>query len=154
MPNLFPLEITDFNVRSIEDEDDTEELEYEGSYLFNFEKGEYVKNPDGTIIKCDDKKAYEQWCNKALNTPRYKYAYSDLYGQEFSGLIGSGISKEAVELEIQRITIETLMVHPRTREVTSFSFEWSSNQDEVYYEFEVSTIDDENFTFENTMKVG
>lgn len=152
MPNLFP---EDTNL----EENNTEELEepfieFEGSYLFDFEKGEFVTNPDGSIAKCDDFQAYVQWCNKVMLSPRYRLAYSDLYGQEFKNIIGSGLSRDAIELEIKRMTEETLMVHPRTKEVTNFVFRWSENKEEVYYEYEVITIYEERFTLDNTVKVG
>ncbi|NME95368.1 DUF2634 domain-containing protein [Clostridium cochlearium] len=151
MPNLFPedMEFEENNIEELE-----EPLEFKGSYLFDFEKGEFVTNPDGTIAKCDDLQAYIQWCNKALATPRYKLAYSDLVGQEFKSIIGSGLSKSAIELEIKRMTIETLMVHPKTKDVTNFNFKWAGNKEEVYYEYEVITIDEERFTLDNTVKVG
>lgn len=151
MPNLFP-ENTDFEENNIEELLE-EPLEFEGSYLFDFVKGEFVTNPDGTIAKCDDLKAYIQWCNKVMLSPRYKLAYSDLYGQEFKSIIGSGLSKAAIELEVKRMTIETLMVHPRTREVINFQFKWCNNKDSLYYTFEVLTTLYEKINLNNTVKV-
>lgn len=151
MPNLFP-EDTNLEENNIEELE--EPLEFKGSYLFDFKKGEFVTNPDGSIAKCDDFQAYVQWCNKVMLSPRYRLAYSDLYGQEFKNIIGSGLSRDAIELEIKRMTEETLMVHPRTKEVTNFVFRWSENKEEVYYEYEVITIYEERFTLDNTVKVG
>lgn len=150
MPNLFP-EDTSFenNIDSIE-----EPLEFKGSYLFDSLKGEFVKNPDGTIAKANDLSAYIQWCYKAIATPRYKLAYSDLYGQEFKNIMCKDMSKSAIELEIKRMTQETLMVHPRTRDVNNFVFEWSESKEEVYYTYEVISIDEERFTLNNNVKVG
>jgi hypothetical protein len=151
MPNLFPEDagFEENNIESLE-----EPLEFKGSYLFDFEKGEFVTNPDGTIAKCDDFQAYIQWCNKALATPRYKLAYSDLVGQEFKKIIGSGLTREAIELEIKRMTIETLIVHPRTKSVDNFKFVWSDNKEEVYYTYEIQTIDDEKIMLDNIVKAG
>lgn len=150
MPNLFP---EDTNL----EENNIEELEepiiyFKGSYLFDFKTGEFVTNPDGTIAKANDLEAYVQWCYKAMATPRYKLAYSDLYGQEFKNIIGQDISKDAIELEIKRMTEETLMVHPRTKDVYNFIFKWSENK-EVYYEFEIITIDEEKFMLHSELKV-
>jgi PAS domain-containing protein len=141
----------EYEEKSIEDLE--EPLEFKGSYLFDFEKGEFVKNPDGTIAKSNDLEAYVQWCNKTMYSPRYKLAYSDLYGQEFNKLIGTLLSKDAIELEIKRMTEETLIVHPRTREITNFVFKWSDSKEEVFYEYEVITIDGERFMLENSVKV-
>ncbi|ASN68297.1 hypothetical protein 10S11_35 [uncultured Caudovirales phage] len=151
MPNLFP-EDTSLEEGNI---DGLEEplIDFKGSYLFDFKKGDFVKNPDGTIAKCSDLQAYIQWCNKVLLSPRYKLAYSDLYGQDFKEIIGSGLSKEAIELELKRMTQEALMVHPRTKEVTNFLFKWIENKEEVYYEFEILTIDEEKFMLHNELKV-
>jgi sporulation protein YlmC with PRC-barrel domain len=150
MPNLFPEDMS-FEETSIENID--QPLEFKGSYLFDFEKGEFVKNPDGTIARCDDLQSYVQWCNKAMATPRYKLAYSNLYGHEFKELIGKNLSIEAIELEIKRMTIETLIVHPRTKDVINFDFQWSENKVEVYYTYEVKTIDNERIVLNNTVKV-
>ncbi|EGO86274.1 DUF2634 domain-containing protein [Clostridium botulinum C] len=151
MPNLFP-ESIEFEENNIEELLE-EPSEFKGSYLFDFKKREFVKNPDGTIAKCDAFKAYIQWCNKALLTPRYKLAYDDLYGQEFKSIIGSGLSKPAIELEIKRMTIETLMVHPKTKDVTNFKFKWSNNKEELYYIFEVLTTTYEKTILDNIVKV-
>lgn len=151
MPNLFPDNISFEDDGNIIESNNTY---FEGSYLFDFEKGEFIKNPDGSIAKCNDLQAYIQWCNKAILTPRYKLAYSYLYGHDFEDLIGSGISKKAIELEIQRMTSEALMVHPRTSEVNNFSFEWSSSKEEVYYSFDVITIDEVNIQLNNNIGVG
>lgn len=152
MPNLFPENI-DFEKNNIEELEEPI-IDFKGSYLFDFKTGEFVKNPDGSIVRANDLEAYLQWCYKAMATPRYKLAYSDLYGQEFKSIIGSSLSKPAIELEIKRMTIETLMVHPRTRDVTNFNFKWSENKKEVYYDYEVITIDEERFMLDNTVKVG
>lgn len=150
MANLFP-ENTNFEVIDLEPKD--EQLEFDGSYLFDFEKGDFVRDANGSIVKCDDKQAYIQWCNKVLKTPRFKYAYSSLYGQEFNNLMESSISKGAIELEMQRMITEALMVHPRTSKVKEFSFKWSDNKQEVSYEFEVITIDEESIIFNDTLEL-
>ncbi|QDY32658.1 DUF2634 domain-containing protein [Clostridium sporogenes] len=151
MTNLFP---EDTNL----EENNIEELEepiinFKGSYLFDFKTGEFVTNPDGTIAKANDLEAYVQWCYKAMATPRYKLAYSDLYGQEFKNIIGSGLPKDAIELEIKRMTEETLMVHPRTKDVDNFVFTWNENKEAVYFEFEIITIDEEKFMLHSELKV-
>lgn len=150
MPNLFPS--TEFEEENFI-ETLQEPLEFKSSYLFDSEKGELVKNPDGTIARANDLQAYVQWCNKAMATPRYKLSYSDLYGHDFKDLIGSGLSRSAIELEIKRMTQETLIVHPRTKEVDNFTFKWSDSKDEVYYTYEVNTVDKKEIALDNTVKV-
>ncbi|NFL76748.1 DUF2634 domain-containing protein [Clostridium sporogenes] len=149
MPNLFPDNLEENNIEELEEPI----IDFKGSYLFDFKTGEFVTNPDGTIAKANDLEAYVQWCYKAMATPRYKLAYSDLYGQEFKNIIGQDISKDAIELEIKRMTEETLMVHPRTKDVDNFIFEWSDNKEKVLYTYEIITIDEERFMLHNELKV-
>jgi hypothetical protein len=94
-----------------------------------------------------------QWCNKVMLTPRYKIGYSWAYGHELKNLIGSSMSKEAIELEIKRMTSETLSVHPRTKEIDNFQFSWSEKGNEVSYTYEVTTIYDENFLLKSDIEV-
>ncbi|KGO14293.1 phage-like element pbsx protein XkdS [Clostridium botulinum] len=149
MHNLFPEDsIEENNIEELKDP-----LQFKGSYLFDFKKGEFVTNPDGSIARANDLEAYVQWCYKAMATQRYKLAYSDLYGQEFKNIMGKDICKSAIELEVKRMTEETLMVHPRTKDIDNFIFKWSENKKEVYYEFEIITIDQEKFMLHNELKV-
>lgn len=151
MPNLFPKDtnLEENNIQELEEPS----IDFKGSYLFDFKKGEFVTNPDGTIAKSNDLEAYVQWCYKAMATPRYKLAYSDLYGQEFKNIMGKDISQSAIELEIKRMTEETLMVHPRTKDIDNFIFKWSETKKEVYCEFEIVTIDQEKFMLHSELKV-
>ncbi len=149
MPNLFP--DSDYNKNNT-DTNVQEPLVLKGSYLFDFNKGEFVKNPDGTIKKCDKLMAYKQWCQMATNTDRSKYLYSDSFGEEFYQLTGTGYSQEAIELEVKRMTTEALMVHPFTKDVTSFSFTWQNNG-ELYYTYTVITADETSFSLNNSVNV-
>lgn len=148
--NLFPEEDI---IEEIDDETLYDDIKFKPSYAFDFKKGEFVINPDGTIAKCNELDAYRQWCNKVMLTPRYKIGYSWAYGHELKTLIGSSMCKKAIELEIKRITIETLKVHPLTKEVDNFVFVWSDNGKDVSYSYRITTIYDENILLENETKV-
>ena len=146
MPNLFPQNET-FETVELKNNNENE-LDLKGSFLFDF-----VKNADGTLKKCDKVQAYKQWCQKAILTPRYKRsAYSSVYGSEIKELIASNLSKNAKELEITRLIKETILVHPYTKEVGGFSFNWLENSRLVEYEFDVLTIDDENIVIDGNIK--
>ncbi|BAH07927.1 DUF2634 domain-containing protein [Clostridium kluyveri] len=152
MPNLFPDSYyTDDTGSSTTNTNNG--IEYKGSYKFDFNKGEFVKNPDGTVKKCDDLEAYSQWCQMALLTDRYKYIYSNLFGQEFSDLQDRQYSRDAIELEVKRMTVEALMVHPRTKDVINFTFTWQNNG-ELYYEYTVVTVDGNEVGLNNSVNVG
>lgn len=125
-------------------------VQFKGSYAINFETGEFIKNPDGTIKVLDEFEGYIQWCEKAMLTARYKYSsYSSKYGKD---IIGSSLDKKAMELEIKRITQEALLVHPMTSSVDSFTFDWRNG--EVYYEYEVQTVQGQKKVLTSKEKVG
>lgn len=154
MANLFPDSYyAEDTTASSSNTSSNSDAGYKGSYKFDFNKGEFVKNPDGTIKKCDDLEAYAQWCQMALLTDRYKYIYSNLFGQEFSDLQDGQYSKTAIELEVKRMTVEALMVHPRTKDVTNFTFTWQNNG-ELYYEYTVVTVDNNKIGLNNSVNVG
>ncbi len=144
MPNLFPT----VNEEIINLEENNQQ-EFKGSYAVDFETGEFIKNPDGTVKLLDDFEAYIQWCQLSMMTIRYKYmAYSDKFGRD---IIGSSITdKNFIELELTRITQEALMVNPLTKSVDSFSFEWKGS--EVYYSYEITTIKNQSKALKSTMK--
>ncbi len=147
--NLFPedmsFEITDYVV----DENDNID-NFKKSYAYDFEKGDFIRGPDGKVLIVDRLEAYKQWCQKTLLTKRSKHlSYSNVYGQEYYTLIGEPISKAAIELEVERMTREALMVHPYTKEVQNFNFEWDKNKEELYFTFDVITVLDELFTLEH-----
>lgn len=151
MPNLFPQNET-FETVELKNNNENE-LDLKGSFLFDFIKGEFVKNADGTLKRCNKVEAYKQWCQKAILTPRYKRsAYSSVYGSEIKDLIASNLSQSAKELEISRLIKETILVHPYTKEVSNFIFNWLENSRFVNYEFDVLTIDDENIVIDGNIK--
>ena len=143
--NLFPSDYYD-NEKEINTEElNDDEIEWKSSYKFNFEKGEFEIEPNGSIRVCNREENYIQWCNKALATPRFKMGYSFSYGQDFKELIGSSMDKKAIQLEITRMITECLIVHPLTKEITEFNFEWSNNKSEVYVTFNIITTENSNF---------
>lgn len=145
MANLFPTgSLETVTVK------ENEKVEFKGSYAFNFETKEFIKNPNGTIKILDEFKSYIQWCEKAMITARYKYrAYSNRYGRD---TIDFTLDKKAMELELKRITQEALMVHPMTSSVDNFSFDWRNG--EVYYSYEVTTIQKQKKVLTSIQNVG
>lgn len=123
-------------------EDAASAVAFGRSWRFDYELGDFVKAPTGKIAVATDTDAWVEWCRKALQTERYRYmAYSRDYGQEFDGLIGSGLSRSAVESEIRRLTRETLMSDPRTAGVDDFGFRWE--EDRCYYTCTITNVRDE-----------
>lgn len=133
MANLFP-------INSIETISPKEEKTFElkGSYAIDFEAMKFKKNLDGTIKKLNAYDAYVQWCQLAMMTIRNEYkVYSSLFGRD---KVDTSLSKQAIELEVKRITVEALMVHPNTKTVDSFIFTWKNNYTDLYYDYTVTPV--------------
>ncbi|ABR33829.1 DUF2634 domain-containing protein [Clostridium beijerinckii] len=123
---------------------------FKGSYAINFDTMEFIKNPDGTIKILDAYETYIQWCQLAMMTARYRYrAYTSKFGRD---IIGKMIDQKAMELEIKRVTTETLMVHPMTASIDNFVFIWENG--EVYYTYEVTATSGQSKVLSNSEKVG
>lgn len=144
--NLFPKEVKFKPTGYVEDEQ-AEIKKFKGSYAFDFISGEFKKGPDGKVMIVSPMEAYLQWCEKVLLTKRFMHSsYTDVYGQEYYTLVGSSLSKPAVELEVKRMTIEALMVHPYTEKVDDFIFSWNSPKSEITFTYQVRTVFGEEYT--------
>ncbi len=130
MPNLYPV----FEMPEIVEQQQTQlEPEYPESYLFDFERGEFVTDGAGRIVKADGYKAWVQWCIKTVLTERFAHLiYSWDYGTETEKALKQP-SRAMVETEIERTITEALLVDPRTEMVKDFSFKW--NGDELFISF-------------------
>ncbi len=145
MANLFPT--GSFNNATLTDNSN---IDYKGTYAWDFEAGDFICNADGSIKVLNEFEAYVQWCQKAMLTSRYKYsAYTSKFGKD---IIGSTLDPKAIELEVQRITQEALLVHPMTKTVDNFNFIWDGS--ELYYTYDVTSTKGQSTTLESTAKVG
>lgn len=152
--NLFPDESVFEDIDFTEEEPEESLDDFKKSYAYDFEKGDFIRGPDGKILLVDRLEAYIQWCQKSLLTKRLKHlSYTDVYGQEYYTLIGENLSKGAIELEVERMTREALMVHPYTKEVENFTFTWNQNKEELYFTFDVTTVLDELFTLDHYIEM-
>jgi len=125
MPNLYPT----FELPTIVEQEQSQLApEYPKSYLFDFEKGDFVRDGTGRIVVCDGHTAWVQWCIKAVMTERFScLAYSGNYGVEIDGALKQP-TRAAVETEVERTITEALLADPRTYAVRDFSFEWRGNE--------------------------
>ena len=62
-------------------------------------------------------------------------AFTHLFGIDD---VNMELSKQAIELECKRTTIEALMAHPNTKSVDEFTFEWRKNYSELFYEYKIT----------------
>jgi len=135
MPNLYPA----FEIPEIIEQQQTQpEPEYPESYLFDFEKSDFVLDGAGRIVIADGYTAWVQWCIKAVLTERFAYlAYSGNYGVEIDRALKQP-TRAVVETEVERTITEALLADPRTYAVRDFSFEWRG--DELYISFVVIPV--------------
>jgi hypothetical protein len=125
MPQLFPT----FDAPDLVDPtEDLEQPNYGTSWLFDFEKGDFVSDGAGRVVTCDGYTAWVQWCVKAVLTERLAYpAYSQDYGVEMEEAQAQ-TDPSAVESEIERTITEALLMDPRTESVQNFSFDRQGDQ--------------------------
>jgi len=135
MPNLYPV----FEMPELMEQQQAQpEPEYPESYLFDFEKGDFVRDTAGRIVIADGHRAWAQWCVKTVLTERFAYlAYSGNYGVEIDEALKQP-TRAAVETEVERTITEALLADPRTYAVRDFSFEWRGN--ELYVSFTVIPV--------------
>lgn len=90
--------------------------------LFDFEKGDFVRDAAGRVLYGDGREAWRQWCVKVISTERDSYvAYSTAIGVETEHATAQG-TRSAVRSALERTITEALMVHPMTESVQSFEF--------------------------------
>lgn len=125
MQNLYPV----FDMPEIVEQRQTQPVpDYPESYLFDFEKGDFVTDGAGRVVIADGHTAWKQWCIKAVLTQRFAFlAYSWDYGVELDRAIKMP-TRSAVEAEIEGVIREALLVDPRTEKVDGFRFRWLGDQ--------------------------
>lgn len=125
MPSLYPA----FDMPELIEQQQAEPApRYGKSWLFDFEKGDFVLDGAGRPVIVDGHFAWAQWCIKTVLTERFAYlVYSWNYGTEMEGALKQP-SRQAVEAELERVITEALLADPRTELVRDFQFEWKSNE--------------------------
>ncbi len=125
MPNLFPT----FDMPElVEDQQPVPEPEYGTSWLFSFEKGDFVVDGARRIVQADGHTAWAQWCVMAVLTQRFAYpVYSGDFGAELEEAVQQK-DRGAVEADVEQTVTETLMVDPRTKLGRDFAFRWEGDQ--------------------------
>lgn len=124
MPNLYPV----FEVPELVEQQQTEPApKYGKSWLFDFEKGDFVVDGAGRIVIAEGYTAWVQWCVKTVLTQRFAHViYSFDYGTELEEALKQP-SRKAVEAELERAITEALLADPRTEMVRDFTFEWEGD---------------------------
>ena len=130
MPNLYPV----FDMPDLVEQQQTGLApKYGKSWLFDFEKGDFVTDGAGRVVEADGHTAWVQWCVKAVLTERFAHViYSTDYGSEIEQALKQP-SRKAVEAELERVITEALLVDPRTELVKDFAFQWEGNAVKVSF---------------------
>lgn len=131
MDQLFPV----FDAPDLVDASaEAQSTTYGTSWLFDFEKGDFVTDGSGRVVTCDGYTAWAQWCVKTVLTERFAYlAYSSDYGVEMDNALAHPDPK-AVQSEVERTITEALLVDPRTESVQNFTFSRSGDGLAVAFE--------------------
>jgi len=130
MPNLYPV----FDMPDLVEQQQTEPVpQYGKSWLFDFEKGDFVVDGAGRVVETDGHAAWVQWCVKSVLTERFAYLiYSTDYGAEIEQALKQP-SRKTVEAELERVITEALLVNPRTELVKDFVFQWEGDAVKVSF---------------------
>ena len=111
------------------------------SYLFDFEKGDFVVK-DGKLIECDGLEAIKVWIEKILRTEKGRFAIFDDtdYGCHIEDLIvGNNYPVEYIESELKREIEEALLLNSNISSVNNFKITRTRNN--LIVEMEVHTND-------------
>lgn len=120
--SLFPT----FEIPNVVTADEQEDAVYNPTPLFDFEKGDFVRDGANRVIMTDGYQAYRMWVFKALKTQQGAcLSYLDI-GVDYEGALAE-TTHSAVQAELERAITEALLMHPMTLRVRDFEFEWSAN---------------------------
>lgn len=107
-------------------------------YAYDFIENKFV-TIDGRNIVMEGNEALKIWVYKNLKTPRFRYqAYTWNYGHELEGLIGTSLSKAAIESEAKRYIEECLLINPYILSIEDLNI--NIDGDRVEVSFTINTI--------------
>lgn len=122
--SLFPT----FDLPTITITTDDNDPVYNGSFLFDFDNGDFVQDGAGRVVTADPYQAWVQWCVKCVAT---EWNVHPIYDQDFgcekeAAMQASSRDETVADLE-QSIT-EALLADARTQSVTDFTFDWYGDE--------------------------
>ncbi|TCO78015.1 DUF2634 domain-containing protein [Marinisporobacter balticus] len=121
------------------------------SFLFDFEKGEFVIK-DGRLVETIGKDALKIWIEKVLRTEKYRYKVYERKDKNEYGviiedlIIGNNFPKTFVEAELRREITQALTKHPMIRSISQW--EIKRKLPDITISFKVNLIDGERLTQE------
>jgi hypothetical protein len=129
----------------------SEEAAYEGkSFLFDFEKGEFVLR-DGKLVPVTGVEALKIWIVKTLKTEKFRYKIyekedtDDEYGVLIEDLVvGNNFSQDFIESELKREITDALLKHPKIESISDFSTEREKTLLKISFTVDLVTEDSFN----------
>lgn len=120
--SLFPT----FEIPNVVTVDEQQDAVYKPTPLFDFEKGDFVRDGAHRVLMADGLQAYKMWVYKTLKTQQGAcLAYLGV-GVDYEGALAAP-NHSAVQAELERAITEALIMHPMTFRVRDFEFEWTAN---------------------------
>ncbi len=126
-----------FPVPEVVPEDTTGTDTYRPSPLFDFEKGDFVRDGANRVVYTDGRDAYKMWVFKTLNTQLGACLPYPGIGIDYDGALASG-QRSVIQAELERAITEGLLRHAMTQRVKDFVFTWRAES--LYASFTVQGI--------------
>ena len=100
--------------------------------LFDFERGDFVRDGANRVIMVDGRDAFIIWVLKILSTQEGACLSYLEQGVDIEGSMAEE-NRAAVQSALERSITEALMVHPYTERVYDFNFEWDADSVRVSF---------------------
>ena len=119
---LYPV----FDIPSTSDTTQETEQEFELSPLFDYEKGDFVRDGANRVVMVDGYDAYRAWAQKILKTQSGSCLSYMSTGIDVEGALNAP-TRPAVQSALERTITEALMANTCTERVYDFSFAWEAD---------------------------
>ena len=154
MPNLLPVDLSDYEIdeENVISELDGKTVGYKPAPFFDFSTGDLRMDGTGRILMANEVEAWIQWCEKTINTPRFKCkAYSTDRGIDYDEIFHAP-DKDSAEAILTSEISDALAADPygRTSYVNSVDIEWLS-PDSVHVTAVVVGIDGATATIKSNI---
>ena len=124
------------------------EQEFKPAPLFDYEKGDFVRDGANRVVMVDGREAFKNWVLKTISTQRGScLAYPDI-GIDYEGALLAP-THEAVQSALERTISEALLSDPHTDRVYDFEFKWQA--DSITVSFTVQPKSWAAFNIEQTI---
>lgn len=128
MAQLFPV----FEIPNASTLPDETEFILKPAPLFDFERGDFVRDGAGRVLFADGRDAYAVWVDKMLHTQLGGCLCYTQHGVDGDGAMREA-GREASEAAWERTISEALLAHPATYRVYGFKFDWRADSVDISF---------------------